>query len=190
MEYKNNSFRQTNAYAMQYGLLLGVWGFLSLVVMVLSMVHPFLSFPNILLMYGSPFFAAYLTARFRRRVMLPEEGFTFGRAFLFTFIMGIYASLWIALGVYIYLAWFDHGYVFNIYENLLSQPEYAAQLSQNGMLSTMTQGKGISGMIDAMRAIPPAHYAGMVIYLTFFSAPFISALIALACRREAKMNTN
>lgn len=173
---------------MQYGLLLGLWGFLSLVFMVLAMVHPVLSLPNILLMYGSPFFAAYLTICFRRRVMQPEEGFSFGRAFLFTFIMGLYASIWIALGVYVYLAWFDHGYVFDVYERVLSLPENAAMLSQNGMLAAMTQGKGVSGIIDAMRSVPVSNYAGMVIYTTFFTAPFISAVIALVCRRGAKMN--
>lgn len=188
MENKdNNVFRQTNAFAMLYGLWLGLWGFLSLVFMVAAMVHPFLSFVNVLMFYGSPFFAAYLTVRFRRNVMVPESGFTFGRGFLFTFMMGIYASIWIAVGVYAYLAWFDHGYVFEVYEQVLSQPENAAQLTQGGMLDVLTQGKGISGMVDAMRAISPGNYAGMVIYLTFFSAPFFSALIALACRRAPKI---
>lgn len=174
MEKNNSLFKQTNAYAMQYGLWLGVWGFLSLVIMVAAMTSAFFSYLNVLTFYGSPFFAAYLTGRFRRAVMVPESGFSFGRGFLFTFMMGIYASVWIALGVYVYLAWFDHGYVYDVYEQVLSQPEYAAQLSRNGMLDALTQGKGVSGMVDALRAISPANYAGMVIYLTFFSAPVFS----------------
>lgn len=186
MTQNTNKFKQTNAFAMQYGLALGVWGIACLCVMVVSLKVSSLSLISTLMTMGSPVVAGLLTARFRKAVMVPQEGFTFGRGFLFTFMEGIYAAIWIALFVYIYLAYFDHGYIFDTYEAILNRPEYAAELRNTGVMTTFDSAGGITAVIDAMRNTPPAQYAGMVLYTTVLFAPIISALIALICRRAPK----
>lgn len=192
MDNRGFTFRQANAYAMQYGLFLGLWGIVSLAVVVISLSMPgmpALSFVSTAMMVGSLIVAARLTSRYRKLSTVPGEGFSFGRGFMFTFMTGLYASLCIALVVYVYLAYFDHGYVFNAYERMLQQPEFQSEFERSGMsaqLDAMTAGRGATALVDAMRAMPPSAYAVSIIYLTIISAPFISVVIALINRRKAQ----
>lgn len=181
---QSNRFKQTNAFAMQYGLLLGAWGIISLCVMGLSLRLPSLSLIAMLMSVGSPVIAVMLTSRFRKASATAEEGFSFGKGFLFAFMTGIYASIWVAVFVYVYMAYLDGGYFFNAYESMVRQPEYAAQLEESGIMASLEPAGGLEAVIDAMRAIPPANYAGMVIYLTVLTSPVVSALVALVCRRR------
>lgn len=184
MKQKDNSFQQTNSFAMLYGLYLGLWGLLGLTCVVQSFSHPSLSLISSPLMWSSPFLAAYLTYRFRRNVMLPELGFSFGRGFLFTFFMGMYASLWIAIGTFVYMAYFDNGAIFNAYEAMLSAPEVTAELRASGMWDMLQAQGGINGFVDVLRGITPAAYAGSILYITLLTAPVISAIIALIFRKS------
>lgn len=185
MQQPVNKFKQTNAYAMQYGIFLGIWGILSLVIMGLSLKVTALSLLSTLTMLFSPVIATFLTIKFRKNILIENEGFTFGRGFIFTFIMGIYASIWIAAFVFIYLAYLDNGAIFNAYESLFNSPQYANELEQSGVLQSINA-TSISDMIDAMRSISPANYAGMILYISFMTSPIFSAIIALVCRKSIK----
>ncbi len=177
MNQNTNHFKQTNAYAMQYGLFLGLWGIATLVTGALAMKLPSLSFLNTVLFIGSPILAGYFTTCFRRAVMQPEFGFTFGRGFVYTFMMGMYACLWIALFVFVYMQWFDNGTVINLYTQQLNQPEVREALAQNPDIK-------VEDIIKAIGAIKPITIAISFIYITLFTAPFISTIIALICRRR------
>ena len=188
MDNRGFNFKQANAFAMQYGLYLGLWGITSLAVFVMSLSMPALSLVSTTMMVCSLIIAARLTSRYRHQCATPGEGFSFGRGFLFTFLTGLYASLWIALIVFIYLAYFDHGHVFDAYERMLQQPEFQAELERSGVsaqLEAMSGDGGVTALVNAMRVIPPAVYATLIIYLTLLTAPFISAIIALINRRRA-----
>ncbi len=124
-------FKQTNAFAMQYGLLLGLFAIAGVFMSVLSLQLPSLSFIGTLLTVGSPIFAGFLTTRFRSQVSTPEQGFSFARGFLFTLMLGLYASIWLSVFIYVYLVWFDHGHVFEHYDLMLSRPEYQAVFQRN-----------------------------------------------------------
>lgn len=185
MENQTNTFKQTNGFAMQYGALFGLCGIASLACSVLSFQLPFLSFVGNVLNWGSPFLAAYFTIRFRRAVMVPELGFSFGRGFAFTFLMGAYSTLWVALTVFIYLAYLDNGYIFDAYEQQLLQPEMVAALRQSGMWDMMqNEYGGVTKIVDILRGISPAQYAGSIIYMSLLVAPVFSAIIALVCRKS------
>ncbi len=179
MKQNTSKFGQTNAFAMQYGLFLGVWGIMSIVTSVLSIKLSSLSFISTILLVGSPILAGYFTTRFRSSVMQPEFGFTFGRGFLFTFLMGLYASLWIALFSYVYMQWFDGGYVANLYEEVLTQPDYRQALEQSGVKP--------EDIVKMFRSVPAASYAGSFIYITLFTAPLISAIIAFITHRRPQI---
>lgn len=182
-----NTFRQTNAFAMNYGAGLAVWGFTALALMTSSFMMPSLSSPAIAMFYGSPVFAGFLTTRFRHRVAEPSEGFPFGRAFLFTFMMGVYAALLIATFVFIYLSYFDDGTIWRGFEERLSRPEVAESLA-NSMaaqdLAALGFANGPADIVAAMRSIPAAGYATMIIYTSLLVAPVISCVIALLTRRH------
>lgn len=183
MKSNDNTFKQTNGFAMQYGVLLGLCGLAGLACFVGSFTTPFLSFFHLLLTLGSPVLAGYLTIRFRNAVMQPELGFSFGRGFGYTFLMGMYATLWIAVGVFVYLAYIDNGYIFDAYEKVLNQPEYVAQLRASGTWNVLQSAGGITKLVNNMRAISAASYAAGVIYMSLMVAPLISAVIALVCRK-------
>lgn len=182
--------KQTNAYAMQYGLYLGLWGIMSLCLSGMALRTPALSTFSSIAFIGSPFFAAILTTRFRRNVTTPAEGFSFGWAFFFTIAMGVYASFWIAAFVFLYLTYWDGGYLFSAYGQMLMNPDTIAQLKQSGMMETLGGESALKDMVATLQKIPPASYSGVVIYSAFVFGPVISVVISLICRRSPMLRNN
>ena len=64
----NNTFQQTNAYAMQNGLWLGLWGWFSLVAFRYSFGSVLCSNLLMLMTLAGPVLGVVLTGRFRRSV--------------------------------------------------------------------------------------------------------------------------
>lgn len=171
---------------MQYGMLLGVWGLLSLAAFVQSLTQIYLSPVSSLMFLLTPVVAGWMAFRFRARVTLPSEGFTLGRGFAFTYLTGLYAAVWIAAGIFIYLSYMDHGYVFDAYGRLLSQPGVMERFQQEFQAAGQPDGQPLTpdGLVAALRAVPATSYAGMVIYLTVFFGPLFALIIGLFCRRR------
>ena len=84
----NNTFQQTNAYAMQNGLWLGLWGWFSLVAFRYSFSSVLCSNLLMLMTLAGPVLGVVLTGRFRRSVAGADGAFTFGRGFTHTLFMG------------------------------------------------------------------------------------------------------
>ena len=186
---KNETVRQINAYAMQDGVVLGIFGILSLAAFRGSFAQPFLSTLFSVMLFAAPFVAAALTFRFRNVAAGKTGGFTFASGFLHALFTGLYASLWVSLCVYVYLHYFDHGTVFADYARALDTPESQAYLQQTGLkaeLDMISGGRGAQGLADAMQAIGAATYAVVPIYFSVIFGPFISALIGAAARRSGK----
>lgn len=183
--------RQMNAYAMQYGLLLGLWSLLGLYVMVVSIDRPAWVGAGQLLLLSTPFAGAFFTLRFRSQVAGHGDGFSFGRGYLHTLLMGLYASVWIALGVYAYFRFMDGGAFVDSLERWALEPanaELVRQMETQGAFDDLYALSGTEdfvGAIDSFRHIPPASYAGMVISWTLLSAPVISIFIGLLAMRRS-----
>ena len=62
----NEVMRQINAFAMQDGVALGLWGAGSLTAFRWSFAMPFFSTLYMVMLLGTPLFAYWLTLRFRR----------------------------------------------------------------------------------------------------------------------------
>ncbi|MBR1732638.1 MAG: DUF4199 domain-containing protein [Alloprevotella sp.] len=184
-------FRQSNAFAMQNGLVLGAWGLASLALYVVAFSRPLLAYPAQLMLVLSVFLAAALTLRFRRRVA-PVGAFPFGRAYVHTLLSGLYASVWIALGVYAYFRFGNATALFDAWQLSAQTPEVAdviAQMEDAGSFDDIyaaTGSENFTGLIDVLRAVSPASYAGMVISWTLLTAPVISLFIALATMRRPR----
>lgn len=176
------SFKQTNAYAMQYGILLGIWGFLALTFSILSYTNAWLGWISNIFMLGSPVVGCLMTLRFRREVSeSPSSAFTLGRGFAFTFMLGIYACVWISLAVFVYFQWFDHGYVCSLYEQMFSTGDFRTQMARSGVNESQIQ-----DYLDAMRSLTPGSYAATIIFLTLIANGPISLVIALIARRSER----
>lgn len=191
MEY-SDTLKQTNAYAMQNGALLGGWSLLCGVLLVAAMSWSGAGWCFVSAAWATPVVCTVLTLRFREKVAGRTGRFSFGRGFAHTFLMSLYASVWLALGVYLYLAYLDHGAVFDAYGRMLEEPSVAADLERSGMVAEierLTGGKGPAALADMMRAIPAASYSAMVIYSAILFSPPVSAVIALIVRRRGSERT-
>lgn len=185
----NNTFQQTNAYAMQNGLWLGLWGWLSLVAFRYSFGSVLCSNLLMLMTLTGPVLGVVLTGRFRRSVAGADGAFTFGRGFTHTLFMGFYASIWVAVGIFVYLRYFDNGAIFSDYAAALSRPELQQALQESGLLEQLNAASGeggLEGLPDALRSVGPAGYAAASLYMAMFATPLIALFAGAVCRRKGK----
>ena len=184
-----NAFQQTNAYAMQNGLWLGLWGWLSLVAFRYSFGSVLCYNLLMLMTLAGPVLGVVLTGRFRRSVAGADGAFTFGRGFTHTLFMGFYASIWVAVGIFVYLRYFDNGAIFSDYAAALSQPELQQALQESGLLEQLNAASGeggLEGLPDALRSVGPAGYAAASLYMAMFATPLIALFAGAVCRRKGK----
>lgn len=183
----NDIVRQINAYAMQDGVVLGLFGLASLYVFKESFAIPFFSTLFGVMLLGSPVLGLALTLHFRSQVLRPDESFGFFRGFLHALFMGFYASVWVALGTFVYLQYFDHGMLFAAYEQSLNTPQMTDYLQQTGLMASLnaiTGGHGTTGIGEVMRSVGAANYAAMSLYNALIFGPVISAVIGLIARKR------
>lgn len=184
-----NAFQQTNAYAMQNGLWLGLWGWLSLVAFRYSFSSALCSNLLMLMTLAGPVLGVVLTGRFRRSVAGADGAFSFGRGFTHTLFMGFYASIWVAVGIFVYLRYFDNGAIFSDYAAALSRPELQQALQESGLLEQLNAASGeggLEGLPDALRSVGPAGYAAASLYMAMFATPLIALFAGAVCRRKGK----
>lgn len=185
MKESLHPFSQINAYAMQNGVILGIWGGLSQGAMVASFTFEGLSLVSALMILLSPILLFVLTKYYRNAVS-PKEIFTLTQGFLNTFMTSVYASVWVALLVFAYLTFFDNGYVFDAYLEYINRPEVKDILAKNEFqqqLSASLQGMTLEEVVEGLRYIPPVTYAMMIFYMNLIVAPITSLVIALILRR-------
>ena len=174
---------------MQNGLWLGLWGWLSLVAFRYSFSSVLCSNLLMLMTLAGPVLGVVLTGRFRRSVAGADGAFTFGRGFTHTLFMGFYASIWVAVGIYVYLRYFDNGAIFSDYAAALSQPELQQALQESGLLEQLNAASGeggLEGLPDALRSVGPAGYAAASLYMAMFATPLIALFAGAVCRRKGK----
>ena len=184
-----NAFQQTNAYAMQNGLWLGLWGWLSLVAFRYSFGSVLCSNLLMLMTLAGPVLGVVLTGRIRRSVAATDGAFTFGRGFMYSLFMGCYASIWVAVGIFVYLRYFDNGAIFSDYAAALSRPELQQALQESGLLEQLNAASGeggLEGLPDALRSVGPAGYAAASLYMAMFATPLIALFAGAVCRRKGK----
>lgn len=183
----NETLRQANAYAMQDGIVLGLWGIATMWVFKSSFSVPFFSTLFVAMFFCSPIMAAFQTLRYRRSVAGKDGSFAFSRGFLHALLTGFYASVWVSIAIFAYLQYFDHGRLFAAYAQSLQTPQMQAYLQQSGMalsLDAISGGKGAEGLANAMQAVGAANYAALSLYAALLLGPAISAVIGwIACRR-------
>ena len=99
---------------------------------------PTLAFAALLLMTLSPFFAASRLRHFRDYA---REGFiTFKRGYAYTVMSFFYAGLLMAMAIYVYFEFMDHGYLLGMYSTVMDSEEGKRVLEMSGMKEQMMQG--------------------------------------------------
>lgn len=175
------NFRQTNAYAMQNGIILGVWSSLCLACFVGGLSNPAFSTLWMLMMIGIPVVTWVLTLRFRRIVGL-DVNFPFNRGFMHAFLTLLYCAVWAGVVTFVYMQFFDNGFIFDTYVQRLSDPELIKAMDAAGMTQQIKEATGGLSAIDVvneMRNVGAGNYAALIIYTYMLSSPIIAVMVGL-----------
>lgn len=192
LEDKQNDWdwRQINAFAAQNGALLGIYGFLSLVIYAVGLRYSQVSMLGLLLVLSSPFVAAFLCIRFRETITECNASFSFGKGYVHCLLMGIYAGILIAMCLYIWFAFLDNGAFADAFLCAVSQPQsqlFLQEMQQQGGFINLYELTGATTpqqLADAFRILPASVWASSVLSLTFFVDPVISIFIGLFTMRR------
>lgn len=186
MTTTHNPFKQMNGFSMQNGLIVGIWVLAAQYAMVLSFNYSILSLVSAIMLLFTPILIFILSKGFRNAVAT-QGYFTLTQGFLHTFLTMFYASVWVALGVFVYFAYIDKGYVFDAYLEYLKRPEMQELLAQkefNEQITASLQGMTIEEAIENLRFVSPANFAGMIFYTNLMVSPIMSLLIAIFLRKN------
>lgn len=121
-----NEYRQLKAFAVQDGTLLGLIWILCLASFVWQLSNPSIS---IVWIAASIFSIGFAFIRVKKFGTAVKEGeLSFGRAWFYSIIMFVCASILMALATYIYFAFIDKGFIVNTYFTIMDAEESKALL--------------------------------------------------------------
>lgn len=181
-------FKFLNNNAMHDGVALGLYGIFCMAAFAGSFTYPLFSLLFVLLLLGVPVINALLTFRYRRRAVAPTQPFGFFNGFFHSLLLGIYSSIWVALAVFVYLQFIDHGALFDAFEKAVKATYGDAGL-QMVLAQTNTTGiESVQDLFERMRTEPPANYAFSMIDMSLFFSPLMALIIGLVCRRSGFSN--
>lgn len=173
---ERNFFRLANANAMKQGLFFGLWWVVGFATAISCFSYPLMTVFAFFFFFTAPFVGGIQSYRFK--LTAAGEPYTLGQLYVHGVLLYLYASIWLAVAIYVYFAFLDGGAFFGAYLDYLHRPEVAAQLSTPVMqaeLNRMTGGEGIDSLVQAMAATPPSVFAANAI-TTNVMVGFILAL--------------
>ncbi len=130
IEQKLRLRRQTNAFAMQSGMIFGAIWSISFLLLVSGIAGLTALFP--IIFFLTPFIGFYFARKFRKDVQNDGEvGYL--RGFWFSLQLYLYATAILAIVVYVYLTFFDNGALVQSYLEKLSIPEIRAAIQAQGI---------------------------------------------------------
>ena len=184
MILSSDLLKQTNAYAMQLGGAFGIYWCVGLLCFVAGYQIPALHTLYALILFSAPV-AGIVAARYFERQVRADAPVDFGRGYLFSFMMYLYATVILAGVAYIYFSMFDHGSFAeaNIarlhseeMRQLLNTPQLKAQLDET-LAAT-----GFSSIDDLLRSITPLMITANIIDINLILALLLSFPTALIAR--------
>lgn len=187
------NFRQTNAYAMQNGIFLGIWAIACQACFVAGIANPLYNTLWMVTFLGIPVVTWLLTLRFRRIVGL-DVNFSFSRGFMHAFLTLLYCAVWAGVATFIYLQFFDNGYMFDSLVKTCADPEVAKRLEEAGMLKELETASGtsmtINDVINSMRNIGAGNYAAFIVYTYMLTSPIIAVVVGLCSMHRVHYKRN
>lgn len=165
--------------AMRYGTSMGVlWAF-KFMLFPLGLRIPFLLLLFIILTLGVPVLGFIFAKQYRTRYC--NNAINFGRALLFTVLMYMFASLFVAVVHYIYFRYIDGGFVFEFYQNIINQFKTTAQTE---LLPSIEQ---LQEAFDLLTALTPLQITFQLISNNVYYGMLIAIPTALLVMRKPKI---
>lgn len=153
----NDSLRQTNAFAMFDGLKFGLYWCFGFLCTVKGAGNDSLSALGAMATLSAPILGCYIARRFERQVR-PDGVVSYGRGYLYSALLYLYAAIILTIFAYIYFRWIDGGNFVSSYLVRYNSPEMQEVLKNSGMQESLDgyikQG-GFKNFEQMLRSITP-----------------------------------
>ena len=174
----NNRPNTLQEHAMRFGTLMGIYWIIKFIFLPSGFKIPFLHLLFILLTLFVPVLG-YIYVR-RYRIKYCNNEITFFRAFSFTLLMYMFASLLTAVAHYIYFRFLDQGFIINTYREQL---ESIQSLKISGLSDTVNQ---LLETVDAISLLTPLQLTFQLISQNIFYGTILALFTALLVIRHKK----
>ena len=168
---------QLKAFARQDGALLSVLWIGAFACYILGMTRPALGMAALLAIVVSPFFAANRLRHFRDDAL--QGIISFARAYAYTILTFFYAGLLLAMAIFLYFNFMDHGYLLGQFTSMLNSPEGQQAISAYGLSNEMNEG------LKELADMRPIDYALNMLTINITTGFLLGIPIALLMQRSA-----
>lgn len=172
----SEEYIQLKAFTRQDGALLGLWWAATFCTFAGQFSEPMLSALSLLLIVMWPFFLGWRLKKFRDDAR--EGKLSFLRGWGYCVFSVFYASLVLAVVLYVFFAYIDNGELLNQYANLLMSDEGKAAAEAYGMHKEMMDS------IDMMRALSPIEIVYNFMTSVIMTGSLVGAAIAAVLRKK------
>lgn len=179
MAQENNNMQ---SQAMNFGTYMGIFWILKFGLFPLGMTTPFLSFVFLMLTIAVPVLGFHYARVYRDRYC--GGGIGFGQAFVFTWMMYLFASLLTALAHYIYFAYIDNGFILNHCEAQI------VSIEQSGLPDIEEMVKLLKESLANLKSLNAIDITMQLLSQNSFMAILIAIPTALFVTKKAPQQTN
>lgn len=175
---ENKSTLQQNA--MRYGTWMGIFWTVKFALFPMGMTNPLLLVAFFALtMVGVPVLGVRFARQYRDREC--QGTVSFGRAFLFTAFMYMFAALFATVAHYIYFRYMDNGFIVATYQDMLTQ--MAAVATTDDMKASLDQ---FQQALDVIAQLSPVEISIQLITQNIFYCTLLALPTALLVKRSNK----
>lgn len=173
-------YKQFKAFSRQDGAIIGVLMSVVFYVFVRSFTNPSMQLLYILGMISVPVVIAMRLRNYRDKILMKR--ISKRRAFGYCLSCFMYGSLILALTVFVYFQYVDHGAFLASMHSYMAQPEMKDAMNVSGI-----DAAEVKNMLGELANYRPVDVAISVISNTFAMGMFCSLIIALLSRREPRV---
>lgn len=168
----HESYQHLRAFARIDGGKLGLFWIGSFALFVLNFSFPLCGMLWMITMIATPFIIGILTRRYT--VSQLDGTITYGRAYVYSFLVTFYASLILAIAQWVYFQYIDNGFFLNQYVKIMSSQDVSNALSSMGYKIDE-----INKLIEVLRSLRPIDIALQVLWSNMIAGLIISLTTAL-----------
>lgn len=178
-----SEYQQLKAFARVDGAVLGLIMSATFYMFVSSLSNPAWQLAYILGIVAAPLFVALRVRNYRDKIV--QKRVSFRRAVAYSMLCFGYASLIVALVVYVYFQFFDHGMMVENMKGYFAAPEMQQAMKIYGIERSV-----LNEQISAMSNLRPIDAAFSMISNTLIAGMGCSLFIAVFSKRNPRVKVN
>ena len=172
----SQEYVQLKAFARQDGAMLSLLWIGGFACYILGLSNPMLGIAAMVLVCATPFFAASRLRHFRD---YGREGIiSFARSYAYTILTFFYAGVLLAIAIYLYFAFMDHGFLMGKIIETTQSPEGQKIIELYGMKAEMDEN------IKLLAAMRPIEFALNMLTIDIIAGFLLGLPIAALMKRD------